>query len=197
MDTAAAFRAATALDIDAPDAERAAIIKVLSRYGARVLRFAASAGIRVVYVRPGEPFSARSAVLRKLNGGAYDSWPFAPAGLFVVAERTAYLKALSPMTIAHEFGHAVDCAFGGGIYFSGSDPRVRDAYNSTSCFMTPYAASGLDEYMAEGFRAYVGVNDPAAPWTPATRQRLREKDPALYGIIRSLLAGLASVPRAA
>ena len=27
------------------------------------------------------------------------------------------------MTVAHEFGHALDCALGGGVYLSGVDPR--------------------------------------------------------------------------
>ena len=100
-----------------------------------------------------------------------------PAGLFVVEERTVYLRSTSPMTVAHEFAHALDCALGGGVYLSGVDPRVRRAFRDARAFVTPYAASALDEYFAECLRAWVEANDARSPWPRATRARLREIDP--------------------
>jgi hypothetical protein len=83
------------------------------------------------------------------------------------------------MTVAHEFGHALDCALGGGVYRSGVDPRVRALFANAKTFVTPYAATGLDEYFAESLRAYVEANDPASPWPRATRERLRRIDPEM------------------
>jgi hypothetical protein len=108
--------------------------------------------------------------------------------LFVVEERTIYLRSLSPMTVAHEFAHALDCALGGGVYLSGVDPRVREAFGDARRFITPYAASGLDEYFAECVRAWVGVNDPRSPWPRATRARLRALDPPMAAFIERLFA---------
>ena len=34
------------------------------------------------------------------------------------------------MTVVHEFGHAFDCALGGGVYRSGYDQRVRAAFST-------------------------------------------------------------------
>ena len=111
-----------------------------------------------------------SPALRRLGAGV-DRWPIPPAGLFVVEERTIYLRSISPMTIAHEFAHALDCALGGGVYLSGVDPRIRRAFASATAFVTPYAASACDEYFAECMRAYVEVNDPHSLWPRATRER--------------------------
>src|SRR6202140_2820685 len=130
----------------APDA-RAAINGVLDRFGAGALRVAASAGTRVVHLRVDERYRDRSRALRRLASGV-DDWPVPPAGLIVVEERTVYLRSTSPMTVAHEFAHALDCALGGGVYLSGIDPRVRRAFSAARAYITPYAASGLDEYFA-------------------------------------------------
>jgi hypothetical protein len=87
------------------------------------------------------------------------------------------------MTVAHEFGHALDCALGGGVYRSGVDPRVRALFANAKAFVTPYAATGLDEYFAESLRAYVEANDAASPWPRATRERLRRIDPAMFAYV--------------
>jgi hypothetical protein len=92
------------------------------------------------------------------------------------------------MTVAHEFAHALDCALGGGIYLSGVDPRIRRAYAAARRFVTPYAASGLDEYFAEALRAWIDANDPLSLWPRATRTRLRAADPAMAAIVESLFA---------
>ena len=177
--------------VDAAPAARAAIDAVLDRFGAGAMRVAASAGTRIVHLRGTERYRDRSPVLRRLASGV-DDWPVPPAGLFVVEERTIYLRSTSVMTVAHEFAHALDCALGGGVYLSGIDPRVREAFGAAQRFVTPYAACGLDEYFAECARAWVGANDPHSPWPRATRARLRAVDPAmatiLEGIFRQYLA---------
>jgi hypothetical protein len=109
-----------------------------------------------------------------------------PAGLFVVEERTVYLRSPSPMTVAHEFGHALDCALGGGVYRSGYDLEIRRSFAMAKAFVTPYAATGLDEYFAESLRGYVGVNDAKSPWPKATRARLRAIDPRMAAFMDRL-----------
>jgi hypothetical protein len=173
--------------VDASPEHSAAIDAVLDRFGIGALRVAASAGVRVVHLRAREAYRDRSQALRRLASGV-DDWPVPPAGLFVVEERAVYLRSTSPMTVAHEFAHALDCALGGGVYLSGVDPRVRRAFRNARAFVTPYAASGLDEYFAESLRAWVEANDPRSPWPRATRARLREIDPAIAAILDSIFA---------
>src|SRR6202165_6353756 len=126
--------------VDASAEAQLAIDAVLDRFGTGALRLAASAGVRLVHLRGTEPYRDRSPVLRRLASGV-DDCPVPPAGLFVVEERAVYLRSTSPMTIAHEFAHALDCALGGGIYLSGVDPRIRRAFDGATAFVTPYAAS--------------------------------------------------------
>jgi hypothetical protein len=173
--------------IDASPEASAAIDTVLDRFGIGALRVAASAGVRLVHLRAREAYRDRSRALRRLASGV-DDWPVPPAGLFVVEERTVYLRSTSPMTVAHEFAHALDCSLGGGVYLSGVDPRVRRAFRAARGFITPYAASGLDEYFAECLRAWVEANDPRSPWPRATRARLRALDPAMAAILESIFA---------
>ncbi|HXP93409.1 MAG TPA: hypothetical protein VN905_08045 [Candidatus Binatia bacterium] len=158
------------------------IEETLRSFGEPALRFAARAGIRIVPLAAGERYTGVSSALRRL-GIEIDDWPAPPAGLFVVEERTMYLRSFSRMTVAHEFGHALDCALGGGVYRSGVDPRIRRAYARARTFVTPYAASGIDEYFAESVRAYVGVNDASSLWPPATRARLLAIDPPIAHLI--------------
>ncbi len=166
---------------------RDAIAATIVRYGPGALRVACAAGMRIVALGPGEAYRDRSQALRRLAAGV-DDWPIPPAGLFVVEERTVYLRSFSAMTVAHEFAHALDCALGGGVYLSGVDPRIRRAFERAGGFVTPYAASGLDEYFAEALRAWVEANDPQSLWPRATRARLRSVDPAMAAIVTSLFA---------
>jgi hypothetical protein len=159
-----------------------AIARTLAAFGPGALGYAAGRGIRIVPLTPRRLYREASGALRRL-GVDVDGWPVAPAGLFVVEERTIYLRSFSPMTVAHEFGHALDCALGGGVYRSGHDPAIRAAFASARSFVTPYAATGLDEYFAESLRAYVEVNDPGSPWPAATRERLRGIDPAMHAVL--------------
>jgi hypothetical protein len=163
------------------------VLETLGRFGAAALHFAAESRVRIVLLRAGECYRDASCALARL-GIDVDAWPAPPAGLFVVEERALYLRSRSPMTVAHEFGHALDCALGGGVYRSGIDPRVRAHFSSARTFVTPYAATGLDEYFAESLRAYVGVNDPNSPWPRATRERLRRIDPAMCEYVQGIFA---------
>jgi hypothetical protein len=162
-----------------------AVSATLTHFGARALSFAAARGIRIVALTPRKRYCEASTALRRLNVDV-DAWPVPPAGLFVVEERTIYLRSVSPMTVAHEFGHALDCALGGGVYRSGFDPAIRAAFAAARSFVTPYAATGLDEYFAESLRAFVEVNDAQSPWPKATRARLAEVDPAMHAFLGEL-----------
>lgn len=170
------------------DRRRAAepeVIATLLRFGAGALEYAVRNRIRVLLLRPGELYREASAALARL-GIDVDAWPAPPAGLFVVEERALFLRSRSPMTVAHEFGHALDCALGGGVYRSGIDPQVRALFAGARSFITPYAATGVDEYFAESLRAYVEANDRASPWPRATRARLRHHDAGMHDYVEAL-----------
>jgi hypothetical protein len=173
---------------DAPNAfDVAQIFPTLARFGRNALSFARGHDIRVVPLHHGERYARASPALARM-GVDVDAWPAPPAGLFVVEERSVYLRSRSPMTVAHEFGHGLDCALGGGVYRSGTDPRVRAHFSAARAFITPYAATGLDEYFAESLRAYVEANDATSVWPPATRERLARLDPAMCSYVEELFA---------
>jgi len=161
------------------------ITTTLVRFGTPALCFAREHGIRIVPLRRGERYADVSPALVRM-GVNVDTWAAPPAGLFVVEERTVFLRSRSPMTVAHEFGHALDCALGGGVYRSGLDSRVRALFAAARNFITPYAATGLDEYFAEALRAYVEGNDSASLWPRATRERLRRIDRGMFTYVESL-----------
>jgi hypothetical protein len=170
-----------------PEATSREIAATVARFGSGAVAFAARYGIRIAPLRIAQRYRDASRSLRRL-GVDVDTWPVPPAGLFVVEERTVYLRTPTPMTVAHEFAHALDCALGGGVYRSGYDPEIRSAFARTKRFVTPYAATGLDEYFAESMRAYVEVNDPSSPWPAATRARLAHIDPAMHAAIARIFA---------
>ncbi len=172
--------------IDSPDATvRALIAPTLRRFGAGAIALAAEQRIRIVGLRSRERYSSASPVLRRM-GVDVDAWSSPPAGLFVVEERTVYLRAFTAMAVAHEFAHGLDCALGGGVYRSGYDPAIRDAFGKAERYVTPYAACSIDEYFAESMRAYVGVNDPASLWPRVTRERLRAIDATIHDILAAV-----------
>ncbi len=176
--------AALLLDPASPR-ESLCVVRTLNRFGTGAVAFAYRNGIRVVPLHGGQRYDDRSAALRRLKVNV-DAWPAPPAGLFVVEERTVYLRSRSPMTVAHEFGHALDCALGQGVYRSGSDPVLRALFAQAGAYVTPYAATGADEYFAECLRAYVEVNDAHSFWPRATRERLRRIDPNMYEYVADL-----------
>lgn len=180
-------RDAAAALIDGPPAEHAPIVRTLRKFGAPALRFALNKHIRAVPLAPGERYKDRSEALRRL-GVDVDAWPAPPAGLFVVEERCMYLRSRSMMTVAHEFGHALDCALGDGVYRSSIDPWLRQLFSQARTFVTPYAATGSDEYFAESLRAYVEANDANTFWPRATRDRLRRIDPQMYAYVERLFS---------
>jgi hypothetical protein len=161
------------------------VLETLLRFGHGALAFALRSRIRVVLLRAAERYAQASSALARL-GIDVDAWPAPPAGLFVVEERALYLRSRSPMTVAHEFGHALDCALGGGVYLSGIDPAIRGLFAGAATFVTPYAATGVDEYFAEALRAYVEANDCASAWPRATRARLRHHDPGMFEYVDAL-----------
>jgi hypothetical protein len=162
-----------------------AVADTLVRFESGALQFALERGTRIAPLRRGERYREASPALARM-GIDVDLWPAPPAGLFVVEERTVYLRSRSAMTVAHEFGHALDCALGGGVYRSGIDPELRRLFTAATDFITPYAASGIDEYFAEGLRAFVEANDRASHWPRATKMRLRRIDPALFEYVDGL-----------
>lgn len=183
-DSACEFAAAL---IDGQPSHHSAIIRTLHKFGDAALRYALQRDIRIVPLMRGERYHERSEALRRLAVDV-DAWPAPPAGLFVVEERTMYLRSRSPMTVAHEFGHALDCALGEGVYRSSVDPVLRRLFSEAQAFVTPYAATGIDEYFAESLRAYVEANDTNSFWPRATRERLRRIDARMYTYIADLFA---------
>ncbi|TAM60388.1 hypothetical protein EPN52_05300 [bacterium] len=174
--------------VDAPSpAAKLTLSRRLSRFGLPALRLARARGVRVVALARGERYTARSPRLRDL-APHLDTWPAPPAGLFVVEERTAYLRSRSPLAVAHEFGHALDCALGDGGYRSSEDRDLRTIYFTATSFITPYAATAPDEFFAEIVRAYVEANDHRSPWPAATRHRLRDVDVRAFDYVERLFA---------
>lgn len=182
----------SALVPSAQAAARESIAETLAKFGEGALRYAAINGVRIHVLEPRQRYSETSPALRRLRIDV-DAWPSPPAGLFVVEERCVFLRSLSPMTVSHEFGHALDACLGSGVYFSGFSPEIRAAFSNARSFITPYAATGLDEYFAESTRAYVGgCNDPASAWPEATRERLRKCDAAMFEIIEQIFERFAT-----
>jgi hypothetical protein len=169
-----------------PD-HHALIQTVIDGYGPAFRGWLDADGTKIVVLEPHEKYSDLSPGLRRLASGV-DAWPVPPAGLFVVEEATVYLRSVTRMTIAHEVMHAYDHARGGGVYLSGVDASIRSMFQTARQFVTPYAASGLDEYFAEAGRACHGDgNDPRSNWPRATPERLEEIDPRMFAFMRRLL----------
>ncbi len=95
------------------------------------------------------------------------------------------------MTICHEFGHALDCALGDGVYRSSTDATLRKNFYEARDYVTPYAATGTDEFFAECVRSFVEANDPSSHWPKATKERLQKCDPAMLDYIEAIFDDLA------
>lgn len=167
------------------------VLPTLVRFGASLLARVRGAGIRIRPLDYGERYRDVSPALQRLALDV-DAWSAPPSGLFVVEERRVYLRRRSPMTIAHEFGHAVDCALGGGVYHSTSDEAIRAAFANAREHVTPYAAVSVDEYFAESVRAYAEINDRFSPWPTVSRERLRRLDPRMFSLVEQLLQSEAA-----
>jgi hypothetical protein len=158
-----------------------------------VLAYLCQERAKIVPIPDGVTYARASTVIRRLRLDV-DSWPNPPAGLFVAEERTVYLRRVSSMTIVHEVGHALDCALGGGVYRSGFDATIRRAFESATQFVTPYAATSVDEFFAETWRAYLGANDPDSLWPTVTRARLAASSPIMAAYFERVLAELERRP---
>jgi len=170
--------------------DRATIDAVLDHFPEHLMEKLIASGTTIVPLAMNERYVEASAMLRRL-GLDVDAWPAPPAGLFVVEERALYLRRMTRMTVAHELGHALDCALGDGVYLSGIDPQIRRAFSAARRFVTAYASTASDEYFAEGIRAFCGLNDETSPWPPANRERLKRIDPALHAIISGIFENSA------
>jgi len=162
------------------------IAPTLSLFPLSLLRLCADHGTRIRVIGLGETFKSASLFISELCA-EIDDWKHPPAGLFVVNEKTAYLRSVSPMTIAHEFGHAIDAARGGERYCSQYSHELRALFENAPGFVTPYAASRIDEYWAECMRAWVGVNDADCSWPDVSRSKLKKRDPDMYAHIKSFV----------
>ncbi len=167
--------AVSALLVDASECDRASIAQHVSAYPTPLLERLVAADCRVRPLAEGERYRDVSAALRRL-GADVDAWPVPPADLFVVEERTVYLRSRSPMTIGHEVAHAIDCALGDGIYRSGYDTQIRSAFAAARSFVTPYAATGLDEYFALVRRRAQRRAFAVAARNARTLARMRSRD---------------------
>ena len=158
------------------------VTETLQRVSTPLLTRMVERSVRICTLAKGETFSARSPWVHEF-ADQVDTWPHPPAGLFVLAEATVYLRVVSRMTTAHELGHAIDFALGDNGYMSNYHPGVRRAFARATRWLTPYAATRIDEYVAESFRAFLECNDLASPWPAVTRKRLADIDPAMYEIV--------------
>jgi hypothetical protein len=164
-----------------------AIEAILKRIPGHLLEQIVAAQTRIVVIHANETYAQHSPVLRRLAIGV-DNWPIPPAGLYVLEERTVYLRSLSQMSVGHELMHSLDAALGGGAYLSGVDRRIRSAFECATAFVTPYSASGIDEYFAESARAMCAFNDATSLWPKVTPQRLAAIDPTMYAYMSELFA---------
>lgn len=160
---------------------------IIDGYGPAFRGWLNHSNARIVVLSEGQRYRDVSRELRRR--GTVDDFPIPPAGLFVVAENTVYLRVLSRMTITHELVHAYDRARGEGQYRSRTDATVRELFQRARAFVTPYAASGLDEYFAECGRClHPAPNDPGCPWPSVSSERLREVDPGMWEYLTALFA---------
>lgn len=106
---------------------RAEIAQVLTAFGDQVLPPVVESRASIRPLCQHERYAEALSALRRL-GINVDSWPAPLAGPFAIEERTESLRRLSPMTIAHAFGYALDCALGVGVYFSGISTGVRQVF---------------------------------------------------------------------
>lgn len=80
----------------------ARIDEILSVFPEHVVVYV-MATTRIKPLALGERYADASPMVREI-GGHVDAWPVVPAGLFVVPERTIYVRTMTPMTLVHELG---------------------------------------------------------------------------------------------
>lgn len=178
-------RGIACLEMDRPRAELAR--RVIGLFPAHLRARVDAAGIRTVLIGVFEHYRDYSPLLARTD---VDELDVPPAGMFLPQERALYVRVPTPMVVAHEYGHAIDFALGDGTKpWSECTPAVRRAYRSAlrgrGC-INPYATTALEEYVAEGMRAMVGVCEDDHPWPPVSPELLREVDPTLYRLLERI-----------
>ncbi len=182
------------LDLVSPRFDERAAVRVerilRDHFPMRVLGYVWLSRIRIVPLSSGVAYGDASPYLAE-QAPCLDK----QAGVFVLNERTAYLRSHSPIAVAHEFGHALDCALGaGGRYRSVEDVAIRNAFRTARAFVTAYAATAVEEFFAESVRAFVGGNERRPTADMVSRALLRECSPEMDGIIEALFAEMAREP---
>jgi hypothetical protein len=166
--------------------ENETVLGVIKTLPAHIVELLDEQGIVVRVLAPDETFKTASKELSNLH---IDIDGMKPSGLFVVRERTVYVRRLERGVIAHELGHALDCALGKGFYVSGYTAKILNAFHSALQFVTFYATAGVDEFFAECFRAYLGENG-GMPTMIADRALLGARNPEMLAYFDELFAGI-------
>lgn len=175
---------------------RTLIERWLEHMGPDVCDVLAGNGVAIRVLGSGQRFNDVSPALRRL-GASVDRWPIPPVGLFIIEERSVILRSVSGMSFFHEVQHAIDLCLGGGVYRSGVDSRLRQRFSEARTFVTPYAASGCDEFWAECARCWWApiANDRHSFWPAVSRERLRHCDEQMYELVRCVFE--EEIPRMA
>jgi len=163
----------------------------LKKFGSSLLQEAARADIRFCLLREMPGMATLSATLCD-RATALDEWPQDEAGYFSPHERMIYLRSLSPVLLAREFGHAVDYALGGGKFYSEMDDAIRSAFRNAYWFVSSWAGSSVADYFAESLRFYIGIDQRQCRWFNVSRATLQRVDPTMYGILTNLVTGKSS-----
>jgi hypothetical protein len=167
-------------------ATRTQIEDWLAHMGDDVCTVLAANNITITVLRNGQLYNDVSPTLRELKASV-DSRPVAPAGLFIVQDRSIILRSANNMTFFHEVQHAIDLCLGAGGYRSFDDPQFRRRFADAPNFVTPYAAASIDEFWAESARSWWGAiaNDHGfSIWPNVSRERLQAIDPQMYELVR-------------
>jgi hypothetical protein len=105
-----------------------------------------------------------------------------------------FAAGVTESTVLHELGHAVDWAYGPGRLFA-TEAAVFEkhwadllrAHLAGGRFLNAYAKINEQEYFAEAFRIWHGVNAGAPVDRHGDRVYLRAVDPRLCNIIDALI----------
>lgn len=89
-------------------------------------------------------------------------------------------------SLVHEIGHALDFYLG-KLYYGNDDPisdsnfNLLHEYNESSEYITDYCKYGCTEWFAEGFRAFLNINDYdyTRDYGLVSREKLKEYAPVL------------------
>jgi hypothetical protein len=153
-----------------------AVEDILACFGQGVVSMLERVGLRIVTLVPSEQLADVSPALAAA-GIAQD-----PAAVFIASEARIYVRCAVPLALGHAIGSAIDFALGRP---SAHDPRIVSAYNAAvtcNAFLTPLARATPGSYVAEALRAFYRCDDPIVGWPAATPERLKQIDPAMYGL---------------